>query len=75
MEQEQNKTGQVQSVPMMSEQEMEYRQKYLRQPMESKEQRDMRNANVRQLLKDSRDKTVGVSDKSVLKSFKVGRGE
>lgn len=60
--------------PLMSEVEMEYRQKYLKQPMETREQRKKRLANVRKLLKDARNEAVGVKDRSVLSSFKVGRG-
>lgn len=54
--------------------EMMLRQKYLRQPNETKEQRERRNANVRKMLAESREATTGVRNQSVLSSFSKGRG-
>lgn len=68
---EQIQTGQG-SDQVMDDKEMLFRQKYLRQPNETKEQREQRNVNVRALLKDARGNSIG--NTSVLGSFNKGRG-
>ena len=70
---EQNMTSQSSASMEMSIEEMEMRQKYLRQPNETKEQREQRNANVRQLLSEAREATVGVKHPSVISAFEKGR--
>lgn len=75
MEQTQNTNmAQGSLAPDMSSEEYEMRQKYLKQPNETKAQREQRKMNVREMLAESRDKTVGVHNNSVLNEFSRGRG-
>lgn len=74
MEQTQNTNMAQGSLAPMSDAELEMRQKYLKQENETKEQREQRQKNVREMLAESRDKTVGVHNASVLHSFEKGRG-
>ena len=75
MESTQNMDREHGSIESMSEQEYEMRLKYLRQPNETKEQREARVKNVRAMLKESRDSSIGVRNESVLSAFSRGRGE
>lgn len=71
---EQLQTKQGSDSINMSNDEMEFRQKYLKQENETKEQREQRKANVRQLLSEAREATIGVKSQSVIDSFSKGRG-
>ena len=75
MESTQNMDMEHGSTESMNEQEYEMRLKYLRQPNETKEQREARVKNVRAMLKESRDSSIGVKDEGVLSAFSRGRGE
>jgi len=73
MEQMQNMTGDQSSYESQSEEEMYFRMKYLKQPNETKEQREIRQKNVRELLKADRESQIGVHSNSVLNAFKSGK--
>lgn len=70
---EQFKTEQG-SYTGMEDDEMMLRQKYLRQPEETKEQREQRIANVRKMLAEAREQAIGVKKSNILESFRKGRG-
>lgn len=71
---EQIQTGQGSTSVEMGNEEMMLRQKYLRQENETREQREERKANVRKLLADARETTIGVKQTSVVSAFNKGRG-
>lgn len=74
MESTENMIGMANPYETQSDKEMFFRQKYLKQPNETKEQRDERNKNVRNMLSEARDAQIGVKDQTVLNAFNAGKG-